>query len=347
LYSDLIILFLSSFVKAEGISKLTEICKCMSRGEFDIEDIPEVGPKTAEKLRDAGYLTVGAIAVASPLELVSVADLAEGEAVRIIQAARKLVNIGEFEATSDIYSRRRKSAKRITTGCECLDSLLGGGIRTQALTEIYGNSGCGRTQLCMQLMVTAQLSDENVSVVYIDTENRFRPEKVAKIAERVGLEPEGVLKNVHVARAFNTHHQMLLVDDARKLAEKLKKEGRPVRLIMVDSLATYFKSEYVGRETLADRQQKLNRHLHDLRKFGELNNAAVVFTNLKERGNKMKSFGGAVTSYNADYRIYMRRIGRTDLRIVELTEGLHSSSEKAKIRFIFFRVDSTRGWRSG
>lgn len=181
----MIILFLSSFVKAEGISKLTEICKCMSRGEFDIEDIPGVGPKTAEKLRDAGYLTVGAIAVASPLELVSVADLAEGEAVRIIQAARKLVNIGEFEATSDIYSRRRKSAKRITTGCECLDSLLGGGIETQALTEIYGSRiGVGRTQLCIQLMVTAQLSDENVSVVYIDTECKFRPERVAKISWR-------------------------------------------------------------------------------------------------------------------------------------------------------------------
>ncbi len=298
--------------------------------ELDLEDIPGVGPETAKKLREAGYKTVESIAVASPLELANVVDLPEWKAVKIVQAARKLAGIGGFEH-SDIFSRH-KSVKRITTGCECLDSLLDGGIRTQALTEIYGNSGCGRTQLCMQLMVTAQLSDENVSVVYINTENSFRPERVAKIAERVGLEPEGVLKNVHVARAFNAHHQMLLVDDARKLAEKLKKEGRPVRLIMVDSLATYFKSEYVGRETLADRQQKLNRHLHDLRKFGELYNAAVVFTNLKERGNKMKSFGGVITSHEADYRIYMRRIGRTDLRIVELIEGLHSPPGKAKIR---------------
>ncbi|MBO8179178.1 MAG: DNA repair and recombination protein RadA [Archaeoglobus sp.] len=298
---------------------------------IELEDIPGVGPETARKLRDAGYSTIEAVAVASPSELANVGGITEGNAVKIIQAARKLANIGGFESGDKVFERR-KSVKKITTGSKDLDELLGGGVETQSITEFFGEFGSGKTQICHQLAVNVQLPEDEGglegSVIIIDTENTFRPERIIQMAEAKGLDGNEVLKNIYVAQAYNSNHQMLLVDNAKELAEKLKKDGRPVRLIIVDSLMSHFRAEYVGRGTLADRQQKLNRHLHDLMKFGELYNAAIVVTNqVMARpdvlfGDPTKPVGGHIVAHTATFRVYLKK-GKEDLRIARLIDSPH------------------------
>ncbi|WP_456423505.1 helix-hairpin-helix domain-containing protein, partial [Thermococcus sp.] len=108
-----------------------------------LEDLPGVGPATAEKLREAGYDTIEAIAVASPLELKEIAGISEGAALKIIQAAREAANIGTFMRADEYYQRRREIG-RISTGSKALDKLLGGGIETQAITEVFGEFGSGK-----------------------------------------------------------------------------------------------------------------------------------------------------------------------------------------------------------
>ncbi|MDI3497948.1 DNA repair and recombination protein RadA [Archaeoglobus sp.] len=307
---------------------------------IELEDIPGVGPETARKLREAGYSTIEAVAVASPSELANVGGITEGNAVKIIQAARKLANIGGFESGDKVLERRR-SVKKITTGSKDLDELLGGGVETQAITEFFGEFGSGKTQICHQLAVNVQLPEDEGglegSVVIIDTENTFRPERIIQMAEAKGLDSNEVLKNIYVAQAYNSNHQMLLVDNAKELAEKLKKEGRPVRLIIVDSLMSHFRAEYVGRGTLADRQQKLNRHLHDLMKFGELYNAAIVVTNqVMARpdvlfGDPTKPVGGHIVAHTATFRIYLKK-GKEDLRIARLIDSPHLPEGEAIFR---------------
>ncbi len=307
---------------------------------IELEDIPGVGPETARKLREAGYSTVEAVAVASPSELANVGGITEGSAVKIIQAARKLANIGGFES-GDKVLERRKSVKKITTGSRDLDELLGGGIETQSITEFFGEFGSGKTQICHQLAVNVQLPEDEGglggSVIVIDTENTFRPERILQMAEAKGLDGNEVLKNIYVAQAYNSNHQMLLVDNAKELAEKLKKDGRPVRLIIVDSLMSHFRAEYVGRGTLADRQQKLNRHLHDLMKFGELYNAAIVVTNqVMARpdvlfGDPTKPVGGHIVAHTATFRVYLKK-GKEDLRIARLIDSPHLPEGEAIFR---------------
>jgi len=107
-----------------------------------LEDLPGVGPATAEKLREAGYDTIEAIAVASPLELKEIAGISEGAALKIIQAAREAANIGTF-MRADEYMEKRRTIGRISTGSKSLDKLLGGGIETQAITEVFGEFGSG------------------------------------------------------------------------------------------------------------------------------------------------------------------------------------------------------------
>ncbi len=298
---------------------------------IDLEDIPHVGAAIAEKLRSAGYSTVDAVAVASPNELSSAAEIGESTAVKIIAEARKLANIGGFES-GDLILERRKKVGKIKTGSKDLDNLLGGGVETQAITELFGEFGSGKTQICHQLAVNVQLPPDkgglNGSVIVIDTENTFRPERIIQMANAKGLDPDEVLKNIYVAQAYNSNHQMLLVDNAKELANKLKKEGKNVRLIIVDSLMSHFRAEYVGRGTLADRQQKLNRHLHDLMRFGELFNAAVVVTNQVQAkpdtffGDPTKPVGGHIVAHTATFRIYLRK-SKGELRVARLIDSPH------------------------
>ncbi len=298
-------------------------------GVMSLEEIPGVGPSTAEKLRSAGYTTVEEIAVASPLEMSATTEISENSTAKIIAAARKLANVGDFE-TGDRVFERRQNVSKITTGSESLDGLLGGGIETQAITEFFGEYGSGKSQFCFQLAVNVQLpvSEGGLdgSVIVIDTEGTFRPERIAQMAEARGLDPMEVLKNIHVARAYNSSHQMLLVDKAKEVAKDMKNNGKPVRLLIVDSLTAHFRAEYVGRGTLAERQQRLNKHLHDLVKFGEIFNAAIVVTNQVMAKPDSYFFdstapvGGHVVAHTATFRVYLRK-SKGDLRIARLVDS--------------------------
>ena len=296
---------------------------------MELEDLPGVGSATAEKLREAGYHSVEAIAVATPAELAAAAEISEGVAAKIINAAREAVDIGGFE-TGEKILERRKNIRKLTTGSKALDSLLGGGIETQAITEFYGEFGSGKTQIAHQLAVNVQLPEEqgglNGSAIIIDTENTFRPERIVEMANALGIEPEEALKNIHVARAYNSNHQMLLVEKAVELAEELKESEKPVRLLVIDSATAHFRSEYVGRGTLADRQQKINKHLHDALRFGILFNAAVMITNQVQArpdvffADPTKPIGGHIVAHTATFRVYLRK-SKGEKRIARLVDS--------------------------
>jgi len=208
-----------------------------------------------------------------------------------------------------------------------LDNLLGGkGIETKAITEAYGAFGSGKTQLALSLAVGVQLPEEqggaNGKAVYIDTEGTFRPERIRQFAEGIEANSDKVLKNILVARAFNSDHQMLLLD---KVVEMIK-DGEPIRLMIIDSLTAHFRAEYSGRGQLADRQQRLNRYLHNLMKIAEQNNLAVYVTNqvmsdpAQLFGDPTKAIGGNIVGHACTYRMYLRR-GKKDSRVAKLIDS--------------------------
>lgn len=313
--------------------------------EVLLEDLDHVGPATAQKLIEAGFTTVESIAVSSPAELAVTAEIGEATASKIIQAARRSADIGGFE-TGDIVMERRKLVGKLTTGCKEFDEIMGGGIDSQAITEVYGEFGSGKTQVGHQLAVNVQLPPEkgglNGSVIMIDTENTFRPERikqmVAGLSEKFDedYDPEEFLRHIHVARAYNSNHQILLIDAATELADQLKETDKPVRLLIVDSLTAHFRAEYIGRGTLADRQQKLNKHLHEIQRFGDLNNAVVLLTNQVMSnpgaffGDPTKPIGGHVLGHTSTFRLYMKK-SKGDKRIVKLIDAPHLPDAEALI----------------
>ncbi|OGS47783.1 MAG: DNA repair and recombination protein RadA [Euryarchaeota archaeon RBG_16_67_27] len=276
-----------------------------------IEELPGVGPATAEKLREAGFSDLMALAVASPQMVADAAELGANVAQKIIIAAREAVDIGGFE-TGDVILERRKSVAKLTTCSKAFDELLGGGLETQAITECYGEFGSGKSQLAHQLAVNVTRSEDEGGLggdtVWIDTEQTFRPERIRHMSEALDLDSEAILKQVHVARAFNSHHQMLLVEKAKDLAKDFR-----IRLVVIDSLTAHFRAEYIGRGVLAERQQLLNKHIHELMRFGDLHNAAIYVTNQVHSkpdaffGDPTRPVGGHIVGHSATFRIYLRK----------------------------------------
>jgi DNA repair protein RadA len=300
----------------------------------DISELPGVGPATAEKLKESGYTDLMSIAVASPSDLAEAADIGEAIAVKIIQNARQMADVGGFE-TGDVIADRRSKVGKIKTGSKALDDLLGGGVETQAITEFYGEFGSGKTQFMHQLAVNVQLPPEDGGlggeVIVIDTENTFRPERIVQMAEAVDLDAKEALAKIHVARAFNSHHQMLLAEKAAELAK-----SKSIKLLVVDSLTAHFRAEYVGRGTLADRQGKLNRFMHDILRFGDLNNAAIAVTNQVHAkpdaffGDPTRPVGGHIVGHTATFRLYLRK-SKGNKRIVRLIDSPHLPEGEAVV----------------
>jgi len=288
-----------------------------------LEDLPGIGPAISQKLRELGFHTVESLATATAKELAP-AGIGEKKALEVISEARSSMALSFIRA--DELLKTRQTVLRLTTGSKTLDELMGGGLETQTITEFYGEYGSGKSQLCHQLCVNVQLPPERGGLgggtLYIDTENTFRTERIVQMSQHLGLDPEEVAKNIIFAEAYTSDHQMFLVDNA----DKVVKENN-IRLIIVDSLTSHFRSEYLGREMLAERQQKLNKHLHKLIRLARAFNAVAVVTNQVMAkpdvffGDSVHPVGGHIVAHTSHTRIYLRKSARGPVRIARLVSS--------------------------
>ena len=289
----------------------------------DLEDLPGVGEVTAEKLRAAGYGEFSALAAANPHEVAEAAGMGVESAKKAIDASKTMVEIG-FESADQVMERRKNIAK-ITTGSKSLNELLGGGVETMAITEMYGRFSSGKSQLGFQLAVNVQKPVEEGGLgggaLFIDSEATFRPERIAQLAKETGLKPEEALKNIQVARSENSDHQIILLE---RCEEVIKKHN--IKLIVIDSLTSHFRADYIGRGALGERQQKLNKHVHMLQKLSEKYNLAIYVTNQVMDnpgilfGDPTTPIGGHVLAHMSTYRLYVRK-SKGDKRIARLVDS--------------------------
>ena len=226
-----------------------------------VKKLPGVGEATLNKLIKAGFSSLESIAFTPPKIIQEESGLGEKTTEKLIKSSMEILNIG-FKSAEDVWEHRKNIA-RITTGSQELDDSLGGGVETGSVIEFFGEFRTGKTQIMHQLCVNVQLPKENGGLegnaLYIDTEGTFRPERIIQMAEGLDMDHKKVLKNIIFGRAYNSDHQILLIKEAANIIKE-----RNIKLIVVDSLIGHFRSEYIGRGTLATRQQTINSHLHDL-----------------------------------------------------------------------------------
>ncbi|KAI3402987.1 hypothetical protein KGF56_004240 [Candida oxycetoniae] len=279
------------------------------------------------KLRGAGICSIASVLSTTRRNLVKIKGLSEVKVEKIKEAAGKIKTTGFISAS--IVAEQRQNVFTVTTGSKQLDSILGGGIPSMSITEVFGEFRCGKTQLCHTLCVTAQLPKDlgggEGRVAYIDTEGTFRPERIKSIAERFEVDPDSCLENISYARALNSEHQIELVE---QLGNELA-EGT-YSLLIVDSILACFRVDYAGRGELNERQQKLNQHLSYLTRVAEDYNVAVFLTNqvqsdpgassLFAAADGRKPVGGHVLAHASATRILLRK-GRGEERVAKLQDS--------------------------
>jgi DNA repair protein RadA len=289
----------------------------------ELEDLPGIGEATAMKLRNAGIDSLDKIGTLSPHELSDISGISVDAAKKVIQVAQESVNIN-YETGEQFYERRKQIGK-ISTGSKDLDSLIGGGVETNGITESYGRFASGKTQLGFQLAVNVQLPNNEGGLggatLFIDTEGTFRPERIESIAKSAGLDPKSILSGIIVIRAITTEQQILTLERADKLIQE-----KNVKLIIIDSLTSLFRAEFVGRGALGERQQKLNQHIHRLQMLADKYSIAAYITNQVMDnpgilfGDPTTPIGGNVLAHAATTRLYLRK-SKEDKRIVRLVDS--------------------------
>lgn len=304
-----------------GVTKLTRLCAPVEHQGAGLSKAD------LNALIDHGIHCVETIAFMPARKLQLVKGIGEQKAQRIMNAAKVLVPMRMISASEMLIMR--KNMVQLSTGSAQLDGLLGGGIETGQITEIFGEFRCGKTQLCHTLCVVCQLPIERgggeSKALYIDTEGTFRPERLASIAERFGLNVEDVLDNITYARAYNAEHQdKLLVEAAAVFCESR------YALLVVDSATGLFRTDYTGRGELAERQQALNQFLRKLQRIADEHGVAVVITNqvmaspesgaAAFMGPQVKPAGGHIIGHASQTRLALRK-GKGATRICKIYDS--------------------------
>ncbi|XP_061822135.1 meiotic recombination protein DMC1/LIM15 homolog isoform X2 [Nerophis lumbriciformis] len=259
-----------------------------------------------KKLKLVGICTVRGIQMTTRKALCNIKGLSEAKVEKIKEAAGKMLNVG-FQTAFE-YSAKRKLVFHITTGSQEFDKLLGGGIESMAITEAFGEFRTGKTQLSHTLCVTAQLPGEEGysggKVIFLDTENTFRPDRLRDIADRFNVDHGAVLDNVLYARAYTSEHQMELLNF---VAAKFHEEGGVFKLLIIDSIMALFRVDFSGREY----------------------NVAVFITNqmtadpgagMTFQADPKKPIGGHILAHASTTRLSLRK-GRGEMRIAKIFDS--------------------------
>ena len=242
--------------------------------------------------------------------------------------ASRLVPMG-FTTATEMHSRRSELIS-ITTGSKQLDTLLAGGIETGSITELFGEFRTGKSQICHTLAVTCQLPFDmgggEGKCLYIDTEGGFRPVRLLAVAQRYGLSGEEVLDNVAYARAYNSDHQLQLLNQAASMMCETR-----FSLLIVDSAMALYRTDFAGRGELSARQTHLAKFMRTLQRLADEFGIAVVITNqvvaqvdggpsAMFNPDPKKPIGGNIIAHASTTRLSLKK-GRGETRICKIYDS--------------------------
>jgi len=305
------------------------------------------GPITAAKLESAGVFSALDLLVIGPQELAQITGLkyedAEQKYDELVTYLEEKKIIDKQSTLEDISAHKAKT-QYLKSGCNSLDLLLGGGLPTQAITEVYGQEGTGKTQYVLSLTVEALQRGEGV--LYMDCEGTFELSRLSEIAKSRGYELK--TDKLEVMATQDTHTIRKIVKTLPTLIQKFD-----VKMIVVDGMVGIFRFEFdQGRGELNDRQNHIKYPLRHLKRIAEYMNVAVIVTNQVTANpdggwgaDPMKPIGGHIFGHTARYILKLNKGSKTHrtARLVKsnkdpqydcefwLTEAGVWDSEKVKV----------------
>ncbi|HMB65826.1 MAG TPA: DNA repair and recombination protein RadA [Patescibacteria group bacterium] len=276
---------------------------------MDLSEIKKIRSRQITALTKNGIDSVEALAMSVPRQLEEINGISSKASKNLVWDAREMLDMSAFTSAVEI----REEFDHITTGSEEFDNILGGGISTGRITEVFGAFKSGKTCLSHTACVSAQLPNDHGgvggSVLFLDTENTFSKAKIKRIARRFGIDEDEALRNIFHARIYSTDHQLQMTREAEGLIKE-----KNVKLLVIDSLMALMRSEYVGIGMLAQRQQVLNRLIHDLSRMAETYDIAILLTNqvatqMKGHYSSNDAIGGNIVAHGCHFRVQFKTKG--------------------------------------
>jgi len=261
-----------------------------------------------------GIFNLRLLAKSPKKDLNGIKGLSLNKIEKMLSIAKKIVFTG-FTTVKHIV-RYHNTINYISTLNKNIDSILGGGVPTGSLTEIYGESKSGKTQFCHVLCVSAQVTSMGTrkifKIIYIDTEGNFSPRRIIQIAESYNIHIDTVFENIFYAKAYNTEHQNRLLVSCATLAVYSN-----IKVIIVDSCTILYRTEFSGRGELYARQNLLGKFLRNLYRIANEFNIGVVLTNQVVAANleglnniislNSKAIGGNIMAHITNTRILLKK----------------------------------------
>ncbi|KAI9846101.1 MAG: recombinase rad51 [Sclerophora amabilis] len=312
-----------------------------------LEGVAGLSKRDIQLFVDGGFNTVESVAYTPKRTLEQIKGISEQKATKVLAegsftlprdvylttvvdllTASKLVPMG-FTTATEMHQRRSELIS-ITTGSKQLDTLLAGGVETGSITEIFGEFRTGKSQICHTLAVTCQLPFDmgggEGKCLYIDTEGTFRPVRLLAVANRYGLSGEEVLDNVAYARAYNSDHQLQLLNTAGAMMCETR-----FSLLIVDSATSLYRTDFMGRGELSSRQTHLAKFMRTLHRLADEFGVAVVITNqvvaqvdggpsAMFNPDPKKPIGGNIIAHASTTRLSLKK-GRAETRICKIYDS--------------------------
>jgi DNA repair protein RadA len=281
-----------------------------------ISEIKGVGTTTVKKLQEIGIDNIADLAIANASSIHE--KLASSKHSRAF-CEELVVYADKYLYESGILNKPLISCKdmknqtpreRFSTGDEKIDTWFGGGIESKAVTEFYGKFRSGKTQICYSTAVKA--ASEGKKVMYVDTENTFDPMRVEEICKVKGYDVDTVEENILV---MQPQASALLTKNMQLLGKHIRENN--IKLVIVDSIIALHRAEFLGRGTLADRQQKLAEIISFLVKGAKNYDVGVMITNQvidspDPFNPGVKPTGGNIIGHGSTHRIYMKSQGMSN-----------------------------------
>jgi len=338
-----------------------KVSKEKSIDPYSLEDVPGLGPVSMKALAKEGFHTSFQVICKNPTWLKEVTGMDRNKAADAFQYMKsKLIDAGilnkqEFSATELLELREK--IPRLATGCKSIDNLLDGGIEFGSIYEFVGENGSGKTQNSHNFAVqalrpvkeggSAEEGKELPTVIYVDTENTFRPErivtmlagkgmimdlpeklkkkilenKVLTIDERKEYDSEKLkqkkeatkfLDQIIVQKASDAMQQMSIIQNIISLVETMN-----IKLVIVDSGTALFRSGYLGRGNMKTKFDLMNEMIADLKALAENGHIPVVFVNqIYHKPDEMYGadpdipYGGNIIGHAIPYIIKLMKSGR-------------------------------------
>jgi len=181
--------------------------------------------------------------------------------------------------------------KKVSTGIQCIDSLLEGGFERGVVTMIYGGAGTGKTTTCM--ISSARLTEQGMKVIYVDTEGGFSLERLAQITKDF----DKALKNIIFLKPTQFKEQQKAIT---QLGNNITSS---VGLIVIDTISMLYRLEIGRTNAIYETNKMLGNQIMSCSRIARKYNIPVVITNQiysdVEKDGKNKFVGGDYLRYGS------------------------------------------------